>query len=269
MLLFSVNLNAESNSTKTEKIFKPFTGKLTGNKVRVRLNPDLDAHIITSLNKNDIVLVVKDEKDFWAIKPFSHLKAYIFRSYVIDNLVEADRVNVRLEPNLDSPVIGQLHNKDKVKGEICSHNNKWLEIPFPNNIHFYIAKEYITYAGNADYYTTYQTRKKEVNNLLNSAYFITQAECKKPFDEMAPQEAISQFDTIIKNYSDFPQYVEQAKEGLSLLQDNYLQKKLAYLEAKANMSHMVKKQKILRKKKMQAKKSKQFLKKSQKIFGSQ
>ena len=57
---------------------------------------------------------------------------------------------------------------------------------------------------------------------------------------MMPQEAIDQFDTIIKDYSDFPQYVQQAKEGLSLLQDNFLQKKIAYLEAKANISQMEK-----------------------------
>ncbi|MFA6502564.1 MAG: hypothetical protein WCT85_07225, partial [Parachlamydiales bacterium] len=85
-------------------------------------------------------------------------------------------------------------------------------------------------------------RKNEVDNLVNSAYFITQAECKKPYDEMNPSEAINQFDLIIKEYGDFPQHVQQAKDGLALLQDNYLQKKIAYLEAKANISNIEKKE---------------------------
>jgi len=241
-LLFSVSIFAENNNNKLiqKQIFKPFTAKVTGSKVRIRSGADLESSIITQLSKNDLVLVKEDAQDFWGIKPLSNSKAYVFRSYVIDNIVEADRVNIRLEPNLDAPIIGQLRNKDKVEGKICSSNNKWLEIDVPEDVCFYIAKEYLTYAGDSTFYTKMQFRKKTVEKLLNDAYFITQAECKKPYDEMQPHEAIDDFDLIIKEYSDFPQHVQQAKEGLALLQDNYLQKKIAYLEAKANISNMEK-----------------------------
>ena len=238
-VFFSTNLLGEKQ-TDAIKNFKSFTGKITASKVRLRSNPDLDGHIISQLNKNELVLVVKDAKDFWAVKPINDIKAYVFRNYIIDNVVEADKVNIRLAPNLDAPIIGQLKQKDRVQGEVCSQNNKWLEISPPQSVHFYIAKEYITYAGNDNYYAQMKNRKNNVEELLNSGYFITQAECKKPYDEMGPHEAIEQFDTIIKEYSDFPQFVQQAKEGLALLQDNYLQKKIAYLESKANISHMEK-----------------------------
>jgi len=240
ILFFSVNICAETNQLEISQKFKPFTGKITGNKVRIRTNPDLESHIICQLNKNEILFITNDAKDFWAIKPNSNLKAYVFRSYIIDNVVEADNVNIRLQPNVDAPIIGQLKSKEKVQGNVCLQNNKWVEISLPDDINFYIAKEYVTYVGNADYYTKMQNRKDEAEKLINSAYFITQSECKKPYNEMTPQEAIDQFDIIIKEYSDFPQYVQQAKEGLALLQDNYLQKKIAYLEAKANISHMEK-----------------------------
>lgn len=223
---------------KKAQNFKTFTGKVTGNKVRMRTGPDLDSHIIKQLNKNELVLVMKNSGDFWAIKPSSKNKAYVFRSYIIDNTVEADRVNIRLQPNLDSPIIGQLKSKDTVDGIICPNNKKWLEISPPDDTYFYIAKEYITFAGNIDLYVKTQIRKTEVEKLLNSAYFITQAECKKPFDEMYPDEAIEKFDEIIKHYPDFATHVNQAKEGLALLQDNFLQKKIAYLEAKANISQI-------------------------------
>ncbi len=240
ILFFSVNLFTETNQLEIPQKFKSFTGKITGNKVRIRTSPDLDSHVICQLNKNELVIVTDDAKDFWGIKPNSNIKAYVFRNYIIDNVVEADNVNIRLQPNLESPIIGQLKSKDKILGTVCSQNNKWLEIFLPDHINFYIAKEYVTYVGDVDYYTKMLNRKNEVEKLINSAYFITQAECKKPYDEMSPQEAIDQFDTIIKEYSDFPQYVHQAKEGLALLQDNYLQKKIAYLEAKANISNLEK-----------------------------
>ncbi|MFA6501802.1 MAG: hypothetical protein WCT85_03335, partial [Parachlamydiales bacterium] len=178
-LLFSANLIAEENKgnavksnvikkeiseqknikqknvlQKTDSLqeFKPFCGKITGSKVRVRTSSDLDSHIISQLNKNDLVLVTKDEKDFWGIKPVSNVKGYVFRSYIIDNVVEANRVNVRAEPNLDSPIIFQLQNKEKVEGCICANNNKWMEISLPENVCFYIAKEYVAVAGNVEYY---------------------------------------------------------------------------------------------------------------------
>ncbi len=227
--------NKES-SAKTTQIFRTFTGKVCGSKVRMRTSPDLEGHIICQLNKNDLVLISKDANDFWAVQPPSDVKAYVFRSYVIDNTIEANRVNLRISPNLDAQIIGQLQSGDKVEGKICEEDAKWLEISMPSNINFYVAKEYISYAGDEKYLSTMQTRKSEVETLLNSAYFITQAECKKPFDEMTPQEAVEKFDLIIKEYSDFQDHVQQAKEGLALLQDNYLQKKIAYLEAKANIS---------------------------------
>jgi len=231
---------AEKNQKEANQNFRSFTGKITASKVRLRTAADLDGHIVSQLNKNELVLVVEDSKDFWAVRPIADIKAYVYRNYIIDNIVEADKVNIRLAPNLDSPIIGQLKQKDKIAGSIYSLNNKWMEITPPSNICFYIAKEYVTYAGNDKFYAQMKNRKNNVEQLLNSAYFITQGECKKPYDEMAPDEAIESFDTIIKEYSDFPQHVQQAKEGLALLQDNYLQKKIAYLESKANISHMEK-----------------------------
>jgi len=240
LAIFTVCFSLYSEEKASPKNFKPFTGKVIGNKVRMRSGADLDSAIISQLNKDQLVLVLKDSNEFWGVKPASKNKGYVFRSYVIDNTVEADRVNIRLEPNVDAPIIGQLHSKDIVDGKMCPENNKWLEIDLPSDVCFYISKEYITYSGDVDLYVKTQIRQDEVEKLLNSAYFITQGECKKPYDEMNPDQAIEKFDEIIKHYPDFTAYVQQAKDGLALLQDNYLQKKIAYLEAKANISQVEK-----------------------------
>ena len=226
----------EEKSLKEASPFIPFTGKITANKVRIRANADLDSPVISQINKDELVLVVGEKGNYYAVKPFEDSKVYVFRTYIIDNVVEANKVNIRLKPDNNSPILGQLKNKEKVNGAVYKKDGKWLEIAPPENVCFYISKEYISSSGDISHYGLMKERKEEVSKLLNSAFFITQAECKKPFNEMDPKKAISQFEAIIKGYSDFPEFVQQAKEGLSLLQDNYLQKKIVFLETKANIA---------------------------------
>lgn len=235
------SLSASSNTppppTATQTAsFKPFTGKVLGYKVRLRTKPDLESYILCQLNKNDLLMIVGEENDFWIAKPPKNTKAYVFRSYVIDQVIEANRVNVRINPNTEAPIIGQLQKGDRIDGTISSIDSKWLEITPPDNAGFYIAKEFIGYAGTYDYLEVMEKKKEEVNELLNTAYLMTEAECKKPFDQMAPEKAISLFEQIIEKYPEFDDCIVQSKEGLALLQDSYLQKKLTYLEEKADLS---------------------------------
>ena len=238
------NENKETATNwQAEKTFRSFTGKISGNKVRLRSHPDLDGHIIKQMKKDDLILVVGEEGNFWSILAPESIKAYIFKTYVLDGVIEANRVNVRLYPNTEAPIIGMLDKGEKIESKPCKENAKWLEIATPSKVNFYVAKEYVSYAGDVTLFAKMSKQKEEAEKLLNSAYFLTQAECKKPFNEMSPDKAISQFETIIKGYADFSEYVQQAKEGLALLQDNYLQKKIAFLELKANISD-VEKEKI-------------------------
>ncbi len=221
---------------KKAEAFKAFTGKIAANKVRIRVKPDLDSHIIRQANKDDLFLIVGEEGEFYAVQPTKETKAYVFRSYIIDDAVEANRVNVRLEPHVDGPIIAQLQAGDKVKGQVCPMNHKWLEIAPPNSTRFYVSKEFITHAGGPDFIATMERRKTQVEELLSAAYLAAESECKKSYEEMSPQPVVDQFQTIIRQFSDFPQAAVQAKEGLSLLKDTYLNKKIAYLEEKAQLS---------------------------------
>lgn len=218
-----------------EQDYSAFTGKLLANKVRVRAKADLESPIIRQMNKNELLLVVGEQGDFYAVEPMKETKAYIFRSYVLDNIVEANRVNVRLEPHVDAPIIGQLQAGDVVAGTICSINHKWLEITPPKGVRFYVAKEFISKAGGPEFLANMQKRKEQMDELLSSAYLHAEEECKKEYEEMAPQHAIEQFQKILRSFADFPDAVMQAKEGLALLKETYLNKKIAYLEAKAEL----------------------------------
>jgi len=218
---------------KPKSSFQKFTGRVVGNKVRIRAKADLDGKIIMQQNKDDLVLVIGDDDAFWAIQPPDEVKAYIFRSYVLENIVEANRVNVRLAPSIEAPVISQLESGTKVVGDVCNKNRKWLEITPPKNTKFYISKEFISYAGSPDYFNNMTKRKNQVTNLLDQAYTVYQEESRMPFDSMSPKSFISLLEKIIKEYSDFSSKTNEAKKLLVKFKENYLEKKLAYMEEKS------------------------------------
>lgn len=236
--------NKQPLQTKSVKAFKPFTGKITANKVRMRTRPDLEGHIIRQVQKNDLFLVVGEENDFYAIEPPKETKAFVFRSYILDDTVEANRVNIRLEPHQDAPVIGQLEAGAKVKSHVSPINHKWLEITPPKTTHFYVSKEFVTSAGGPDYLTKMTERKGQVNELLNVACNHAESECKKSYEDMSIFTATEELQTILKEFSDFPEQVATAKEALATLKETYLNKKIAYLEARAELSPVAKEELI-------------------------
>jgi hypothetical protein len=216
-----------------KKPFSAFTGKVKGNKVRVRVQPDLDCQVIKELGKHDLVTVVDENADFWAIEPPDGIKAYVFRSFILDNVVEGNRVNVRLQPSLEAPVIAHLNAGEKVKGIISALNNKWLEIAPPAQTKFYVAKEFIEFAGGPELKVQLDKRKGSLEQLLDAATLLSKAELQKPFQEIDFERLKRSYNIVIQDASDFPHFAEKAKEALITLQESYLEKRLAYLEQKA------------------------------------
>lgn len=211
-----------------------FTGKVVGTHVRCRANADVESHIVRELSKNELLVVNGEKGDFYAVEAPADMKAYIFRSFVLDNVVEGDRVNVRISPDRESPVIGHLSTGARVEGKICEKNNKWLEITVPRGTKFFVAKEFIEYAGGPELKATYDRRKEEVTKLLDSTKMMAQAEMRKPYNEINMKRLASNYETVINSFKDFPEKVDTAKTHLSALQEQFLQKKIAYLESKAN-----------------------------------
>jgi hypothetical protein len=214
--------------------YKAFTGRIVGGNVRMRLHADTDSSIVKELIKNELVVVRGEKSDFYAVEAPVDMKVYIFRSFVLDNIVEGNRVHVRLSPELTAPVVAQMNSGDKVNGTISEKNHKWLEIGVPKNVRFYIAKEYIEKIGGPELKALRDKKQHTVTQLMDSADLLSQSEMMKPFEEIDFERVSNSLTTIIKDYSDFPEYSERAKSKLASLQENYLQKKIAYLEAKTS-----------------------------------
>lgn len=214
--------------------YRTFTGKVVGNGVRMRLSSDVDSPIIKELEKGELVVVTGEKNDFYIVEAPTEMKAYVFRSLVLDNIVEGNRVNVRLQPDLESQAITTLSQGERVEGQVSDKNPKWLEIAIPSKTRFYIAKEFIDYVGGPELKASYEKKKEDLLQYFESTFNFSQLEMLKPFDEINYDKINHQFHTIINEYKEFPEFTEKAKARLTELHDLYLQKKLAYLETKAN-----------------------------------
>ena len=167
-------LSSFANAEEKTNSFQSFTGKITGSKVRLRTGADLDSLIISQLNKGELFLVVGETRDFYAVRPPEKTKLYVFSSYIVNNTVEAHRVNIRLRPSLDAPVIGRLQNKAKINGQALANNPKWIAITPPQQICFYVAKDYVKKAGDTNYYLAVQKQKTAAAK-TNNAIAVNQA----------------------------------------------------------------------------------------------
>lgn len=230
--LMSETATAQNKVYSASEI-EPFTGKITRNKVRMRLQPSLDAPILSEFSRDDLLNVVGETGEFYVILPPKDTKAYIFRTFVLDNIVEGNRVNVRLEPALEAPVIAQLNNGDRIDGVVSPLSSKWLEISPPPTTRFYVCKEYVEKIGTAAMMQQIETRRAEASALFKSANLNSEKEFQKNFQEIDLTGVYANLNTLINQYSDFPKLVERAKTLLSSIQETYLQRKIAYLEAKA------------------------------------
>lgn len=224
----------ESTTPATTTPFTSFTGKVTSSKVRLRLQPNLESGIVKELCKDQLLKVTGQEGDFYAVSPTTGQKAYVFRTFILDGKVEGSRVNVRLAPDLDAPVIAQLNSGDPAEGTICAENSKWIEIEPPSTVAFYVSSDFIQNVGDADYITRVQQREQEAKRLLKGAELTAEAELRKPFDEISIRTVSAKFDDIIKQCADCPEYAEKAKCAQEELHKKYTEKRIAYLEEKAH-----------------------------------
>jgi hypothetical protein len=217
---------------KPKAPFRAFTGKVKGKKVRMRLQPDLDSPIVKELSRGEMLAVVGDADDFWEVESPTGLKAYVFRSFVLDNVIEGSRVNVRLQPSLDAAVLTHLNSGDRIEGSICAANNKWMEISLPSSTHFYVAKSYLENVGAPEVKSQYESRFYSARQQMETADYFAESEMKKNFPDIDFEQMNHNYQIVISEYNDFPDFVEKAKEALSHLQESYIDKRISYMETK-------------------------------------
>ena len=220
-------------ATEATEGLQPFTGQINRNRVRLRVKPHLGSPIVQELNQGNLLVVLGEDEDFYAVLPSEETKGYVYRTYILDGAIEGTHVNVRLAPTLEAPVIAQMNTGDKVEGSISTENPKWMEISLPDSSRFFVAKEYIVNVGSPDLLAQQAERRRELDAALEEACAFAKDELDKPFEEMTFQTIEEKYLAVVENFSDFETEVQEAKDLLVLAQDAYLQKKILFLEEKA------------------------------------
>lgn len=235
--LMAKSMDSPTQEQKTAP-FHSFTGKILGNKVRLRLHPNLEGHIVKELSKGDIFAVVAESEDYFAIAPTNDMKAYVYRTYIMEGKVDAEHVNIRLQPNLDSPVVAQLNCGDAVDVQLSSQHSKWYELSIPEGVTFWVAKEYVENIGPVEYALKYKERLSEAQQLLETAKLITQSEFRKAFPEVDLKRLVQNFEKITRDFKDIDKICQAAQDEITKLEKNYCSKKIAYLEGKADQAEL-------------------------------
>lgn len=217
----------------TVQKFTPFTGKIAKNKVRMRLAPTFDSPIIKQFDKDEMLIVTGEEEDFYSVQAPSNMKAYIFRTFVLDGVVEGNDVNVRLEPSTESSIIAKVSNGEIVEGKICSQNNKWLEINIPATTKFYINKELIEKAGDENYLVVHQKRKENLKKLLDQTIASIKKSESENFQKIDYEGITSNLKKISSEYSEFEKESTEANHLLVSFNENYGKRKLEDLEKRS------------------------------------
>lgn len=223
-----------ANDDMATPSFSPFTGKVTGSKVRMRTQPSLDGHVVRETNFGELFAVMGEEEGYYAISPPKGTKGYVFRTFVLDNTVEGEHVNVRLYPDIEAPIVGQFNTGDHIETRVSDINNKWLVVDLPQQSLFYVAKEFFENAGPLDYLAKVEARHAEASHTLSAVFLYAQSEIQRQLQQIDLDSINTRFSQLVSDYSDLPEIVESAQEASRLIQEVYIQKKIAFLESKAD-----------------------------------
>lgn len=211
--------------------FTAFTGKISKNKVRMRVLPGTDSPIVKELSQGDFLIIEGEEDDFYAVRPPEEVKGYVFRTFVLEGIIEGSKVNVRMEPNTDSPVLAQLNSGDKINGRIAASNNKWFEISLPQNVRFWVSKDFVKRVGDKNYLTMMQKKKAEAKDLLDIA--ARSSENLNDFPQINYELIVKQYEKVISGYPELEEEKAKAETLLKNFKEDYTKRKIAYLEAQS------------------------------------
>lgn len=130
---------------------EPQTGTITGNHVRFRSGPSLDAGIMFEMNKGTTVTVLSGQGD-WCQVSYNGQTGYVSTDYIIvgdlpdfndsgeKGIITGSCVNVRSEPSTDSAILTKVYCGAVVS--LGSFSNNWYEAAC-NGVTGYISADYV------------------------------------------------------------------------------------------------------------------------------
>lgn len=137
----------------------PFMGETTTSKVRLRLSPHiLEDNIFRELFREEPLIILGEEEEFYRVLPPHGEKGYVFRTYLLDGYVQGENVNLRIAPDLHARIITQVGRGEYLRGKIASQDYRWMEVNLPSTFFFYVAKGFIARRGDVREVSAFQEK---------------------------------------------------------------------------------------------------------------
>lgn len=207
--------------------FVSFTGEIKGNRVRLRLAPSTEGPVVKEFSKGDIVAVVGEVKDYYVVAAPEGIRGYVFHTFVLDDAIEGERVNVRAEPSTTAPILTRLTKGTRVHVLPGQSQGKWVEIQLPSQCTFYVAKNFVANKGPLDLYRHREGQKRIALDLLESAKQFAREELSKTFDEIDLDVIYKKIGIVQSSeFEGIPELQPLIQRVLAEVQDTYLARSL-------------------------------------------
>jgi uncharacterized protein YgiM (DUF1202 family) len=126
--------------------FKPFPGLINTDNINIRSDATVNSKIICNLSRGKPVEVVLERYDWYKIRLPKTAPSFIRKDLVtlIDEKtakVAHDRVNIRLGPNEDSWVLGQVDKNEVIA--VLDIRGQWYKINPTNNSFGWVYKKFV------------------------------------------------------------------------------------------------------------------------------
>ncbi|MFH1063236.1 MAG: SH3 domain-containing protein [Candidatus Omnitrophota bacterium] len=200
VFIFSSLANDSAFSREAEN--QVFTGIINDNSVNIRSGPGVNFEILRKMDKDELVLVLGNELDWYKLKLPRNSKAYIHNQFIKMGdtnygYINTDRVNVRAGKGTNFNVIGQLNANDLV--EVIDQDNEWAQIFTDINCFAWAHKDFVNNHGPASIYISKENVNQEAWKLLQQAKQFEQASGITDTDEKQAA-CIQKYNAIIRDY---------------------------------------------------------------------
>lgn len=196
---FAVDVQKAAEENAEESEYANLAIAKVNNYVNVRSEPNTDSEVVGKMYDGSVaqILTTAGENNEWFQVVSGNVEGYIKAEYfiygdaavaVIDDyvtryaVVQADRLNVREEPDISSGRIGYIDNGERVK--LIEWGDEWSRVDYAANHQGYVASEYVTIAEEFIYAKSIEEERAELA-ALQELQARTQAS-----EEAAPERMI-------------------------------------------------------------------------------
>jgi hypothetical protein len=117
--------------------------RVTGDRVSLRARPDLNGDLLDRAMRGEEMVCLEKTNGWVAVQAPGSLDFWVASEYVVNGVIQAEKLNVRSGPSLNYSVVAVLS-----KGEVVSLRgefNEWLKIAPPQGSRVWISEDFVEY----------------------------------------------------------------------------------------------------------------------------